>query len=652
MAIKKSGINTLSYLGVESPTPPQFVRYDRTPTTNDYKNFQIGTIWLNTAANNPPVASDVWILVAKYNPATNNQEGVWRQMIGSTGDVDFLTGDTGGNVGPDAGDSINVVSGIANLSFDGNPGTFTVTLNSSGGGGLLETLTGDNGGAVGPDANGDITVTAADGAINSGTTVHFDGNPGANKIVLDLSDTVLNNVLLATNSGNATLTGTGNSALGINTLNALTTGSDNTVVGYLALELLTSGDNNAVVGRDAMTVATTASDNVAGGYTSLAALTTGSNNTSLGSESGDNLVSGTDNVLIGYQAGTSYTTNESNNILIANDGTIADSATIRIGENGTHTSAFLAGVSGVALGTPLPVFVDAVTDQLGTATLSQGVVVADATGAISSINGTDGQIIVAATGSDPLFASLTSTDGTITVTPGANTLDLSASFASLDFDTDGATATPAADTIIIAGGTNVTTSGAGNTVTINASVGNIDFATDAGTATPAANTITMTGGANITTSGAAAVVTFDVDFGGLDFDTDSGTANPAGGAISIQGGTGITTSGAADTITITATATNLTYVAIDNTDSPYDASDDEYISVDCSAAVVTVRLPDAAALESTFTVKDRTGNASNFNITVTTVSGATNIDGATTFVMNTDFEAINIIGNGSTYEVF
>lgn len=40
--------------------------------------------------------------------------------------------------------------------------------------------------------------------------------------------------------------------------------------------------------------------------------------------------------------------------------------------------------------------------------------------------GTDGQLIIAATGAAPAFASLTSNDGSITFTPGPNSLDLSA----------------------------------------------------------------------------------------------------------------------------------------------------------------------------------------------------------------------------------
>lgn len=684
MAVKKSGLNTLSYLGVSAPTPPQFVSFNRAPTINDYLNFEIGTLWLNTAANNPPLSSDVYILVAKFNPGTNSKEGIWVRFMGSSGDVDFLQGDTGAAVGPSGAGIINLASGVPNMSVDGNPGTFTLTLNSSGGAGFLETLTGDNGGAVGPDANGNINVTAMDGAINSGTTVHFDGNPGSNKIVLDISDTTLNNIFLGSNSGNLTLTGTGNTGLGINSFSSLTSGIENSSFGYLSLVSVDSGGRNSSFGMAA-----------------LFDLTTGSFNTAVGWQAGSNLATGSDNILIGQAAGISYTTSESDNILIGSLGVITDSGTIRIGASGTHTSTFISGIASVAISNRLPVFIDSTTGELGTQALSQGVVLADSAGDFTSTTGTDGQVVIGATGGAPAFATLTSGDGSISFTPGANTLDMTAVSAALTFHTDSTDATVSANAITIKGGTNVTTSGAGAIVTIDATPGavSLNFNGDLGTANPTANTIIMEGGTNIDTSASGNIVTFNatmsyttlsfesdsgtanpsvgniikilggtnattsatsnevtvnasMDFSGLSFSTNSGTANPTAGVIQIVGGTGITVTGTGNTVTVGETGSHFTYTPIDATDSPYDATDDEYISVDTSTGAVTVRLPDVAALVSTFIIKDRTGNASTGNITVTTVSGATNIDGATTFVMNTDFEAVNILGNGSTYEVY
>lgn len=54
----------------------------------------------------------------------------------------------------------------------------------------------------------------------------------------------------------------------------------------------------------------------------------------------------------------------------------------------------------------------------------------DAGGAISPTGGNinipseDGQLLIGATGAEPSFSNITSVDGTITITPGANTLNI------------------------------------------------------------------------------------------------------------------------------------------------------------------------------------------------------------------------------------
>lgn len=79
---------------------------------------------------------------------------------------------------------------------------------------------------------------------------------------------------------------------------------------------------------------------------------------------------------------------------------------------------------------------------------------------------------------------------------------------------------------------------------------------------------------------------------------------------------------------------------------------DEYLSVDCSGGPITLQFPNAATTGRTYIVKDRTGSANSNNITVTTVGGAVNIDGATTYLMNTQYSAIELMGNSTSYEIF
>lgn len=136
--------------------------------------------------------------------------------------------------------------------------------------------------------------------------------------------------------------------------------------------------------------------------------------------------------------------------------------------------------------------------------------------------------------------------------------------------------------------------------------------------------------------------------------SSGGPVGPTAGNINIFQGTGITTAGnpGTSTITISTNGTqtlNYTNVAA----SPYVvAATDTYISVNCSVIPITVQLPNAPATGRVYIIKDRTGNANVNNITVTTVGGVVNIDGAATFVMNTIFESIQVIFNGTAYEIF
>lgn len=118
----------------------------------------------------------------------------------------------------------------------------------------------------------------------------------------------------------------------------------------------------------------------------------------------------------------------------------------------------------------------------------------------------------------------------------------------------------------------------------------------------------------------------------------------------------LTSNGAGSAPTFQAAASaNLTITNIDNTDSPYTVlSTDQYISCDVSTDVITVQLPNSTTDGRVIRIKDYTGDASTNNITVTTVGGTVLIDGATSYVMNSDFQAINIVWNNTNtaYEIF
>lgn len=94
--------------------------------------------------------------------------------------------------------------------------------------------------------------------------------------------------------------------------------------------------------------------------------------------------------------------------------------------------------------------------------------------------------------------------------------------------------------------------------------------------------------------------------------------------------------------------TNVAFAA-----SPYNALiTDIYISCDLTGGAITIRLPNAPAVGEYWIIKDRLGLANTNNITVTTVGGLLNIDGAPSYIINLAYGSAQFIFNGSAYEVF
>ena len=144
-------------------------------------------------------------------------------------------------------------------------------------------------------------------------------------------------------------------------------------------------------------------------------------------------------------------------------------------------------------------------------------------------------------------------------------------FETVNADTGTTTASAANDTLIIAGGTNISTSISGDTVTIDmtGALGDPDqnvfttFGADNGTttATTTTDTLTFTGGTGITTNLNAGAITITNDspnvvqnvLQSLSGDTGSYTADASDSSFTIAGGTGITTALSGTTLTITNT---------------------------------------------------------------------------------------------------
>lgn len=121
--------------------------------------------------------------------------------------------------------------------------------------------------------------------------------------------------------------GIDNTATGVDALFANTTGGENTAIGVTALWFNTMGSGNTATGESALSSNTTGSYNTATGDDALGN-STGSNNTAIGSGAGVKLTTGDSNIDIG------------------NAGVAAESATIRIGTQGTQTETHIAGIFG------------------------------------------------------------------------------------------------------------------------------------------------------------------------------------------------------------------------------------------------------------------------------------------------------------------
>ena len=176
----------------------------------------------------------------------------------------------------------------------------------------------------------------------------------------------------------------GNTAEGTNALFSLTTGSNNTANGFRALGSNTTGRENTAVGKDAMAFNDTGFwdtavgssallnnngvGNTAVGWRALQANTFNPNSTAVGANALANNT-GFENTALGTNAGVGLTDGVYNIFIGAEVvGVAGESNTIRIGNQGTQTATYIAGVSGTAV-VGDTVVVDA-NGQLGTATSS------------------------------------------------------------------------------------------------------------------------------------------------------------------------------------------------------------------------------------------------------------------------------------------
>src|SRR5438094_13205 len=163
-------------------------------------------------------------------------------------------------------------------------------------------------------------------------------------------------------------TGNFNTAAGASALFNNTTGFENTATGDGALFNNTTGVTNTATGSEALYANTTGAANTATGVGALQLNTTGNTNTGIGFNALLYNTTGDHTIALGASAGINLATG-SHNIDIGHHGFRRDDNTIRIGNPGTQTATFIAGISGATVPTGVAVVVDS-TGHLGTTTSS------------------------------------------------------------------------------------------------------------------------------------------------------------------------------------------------------------------------------------------------------------------------------------------
>lgn len=148
--------------------------------------------------------------------------------------------------------------------------------------------------------------------------------------------------------------------------------------------------------------------------------------------------------------------------------------------------------------------------------------------------------------------------------------------------------------------------------------------------------------ANMVSSG---LQNYDTTTGIITGRTIVGTANQ----ITVTNGSG--TAGN-PTLSLATTLANITYAYTPTAATPYTVLTSDYcIGIDCSGGAKQVNLPNAPSTGATWTIKDVTGSAGTFNITLTTPGGAVLIDSAATYVMNIAYASISVLFTGAKYIV-
>lgn len=514
---------------------PPVVTAEVAPQPSDYL-YPIGQPWVNT------VTLGYWILLD-----VTGTTATWVKLSTGTQGVDFLAGNTGGDVGPDTNGLINVV-GDGVITVSGDPGTNTLTITHGPASYPITPY------VVGPvDEAGYQTIqdgidaanTAGGGVvyIQPGTytedltlysEVDLVGTPASSAV---LSPAVLiDGTHIPPTSGNIAFrnicfidaTAAFSSAAAGTTVLRFSQCQSAIESGYF----LSLGNWNGLFeleefNSNVLNPPTSIDDGGLNNPTGTSTIYI--KNSLFGSGSSQSMTIGGNSTCEGWYANCEVTfanasVSQTSNTIFNATVTFSDSASMTgrgiTFNSSAASSALVYGSSGDSNLTHLT-FNGATSPIIGgsgsgTLTLSNVTYIGSATLAGTlTLGGTavypaamsNGALLIGSVGQPSTIGNITSSGGTITITNGAGTINLETDGqVGVQFDGNTGSAVPAAGVLNVVGANGLTVTGSGSTLTVDGAVTSVTG--DSGTATPSSGVVDISGGTTgLTTSGASNAIT-------------------------------------------------------------------------------------------------------------------------------------------------
>lgn len=314
-------------------------------------------------------------------------------------------------------------------------------------------------------------------------------------------------------------------------------------------------------------------------------------------------------------AGITVTGNQATNTLTISPGGSSILSTLT-GNSGGPISPVLGNINTVGTGSiTIAGAGNTLTTQL-TGLTNHNVLVGAGTATITTVPPSTAGFVLTSNGAalDPSFQAVSATGAITTITGNS-----------------GGAESPSGGNFNILGTGSITVAGSANTETVQLTgLTNHSLLVGAGTATITNLGVASNGQLPIGSAGADPVL------------------------ANLTPSTGISITNGAGTITIAASGTsNFTVTAVNNAASPYTVlSTDNFLAVDTSGGAVTINLPNAPATGKVYYIKDSKGTSAGANITVTTPGGVVTIDAGTSYILNVNYQAIGVVFDGASYEVF